>query len=258
MESKVSFLVDTLLRVPEFRSTVMSMLRPMDIIRLVFASGIRTTPTERKKYIGLWRQIFFDMRWVNVLKEKDCIVTVVGKDLRRLHTAIQNGDYTLDASLLKLVIVIGEENEVRSIEHDHRVTESFDTTVRWHKIEPSFFTHLEIDQKPVDDVQIYVYSMDQNSWISFGRSWFDMLFMRYESLRKSSVGGSKRYLTADDVWESEFQLLESDFKAHTFDSIRVQYIVQTQKLSKRSAGFYFTPRRACQALLRGASRGIEV
>lgn len=132
-ENALNPLVATLL-LPEFRSLLMSMLRLMDIARLVFATGIRVIPAERAKYMAMWRQICFDMQWVSILKDKDCKITVVGNDLRRLNSALHRGDYTLNIDLLRFVIIVGENRENRPLEHELRIADCFDTIIQWHDI----------------------------------------------------------------------------------------------------------------------------
>lgn len=242
----LSRLIDTFLRAPEFRDTLMSMLRPMDIVRLVAASGIRTTLGERKRYMAVWRQICFDMRWVSALKERNSSVTIVGNELRRLHSALRCGDHTFNIDQLHLIIVVGGTGENRSLEQELRIAESFDTTVRWHDIRAPRLPVFNVDQRPTD-VQTSIFSHTRNSWMSFDDTWAEVLYER-RTLPMDPLGAP--YSRLFDVLETEFHELDSDVELATFSPKRMHYVVKPWRLEEYTTRVFITPQRGCLAILK--------
>ena len=110
-------LVDILrYRVPIWKS-LLSMLRPLDIVSLTRATHycIRPTKEELMVYMPWWRQIFHNIGWVEQVET----AIVVGKDLIRLQGSIRHFTY-LDTTQIKLLILVkvasrdhGTENAVR-------------------------------------------------------------------------------------------------------------------------------------------------
>lgn len=86
------------------RRVILSMLKPTDIVSLVQAIHIITTPFERRKYLTWTREAFGGIDWVNILKEEGCTITVVGKDLALFERCIKTWSYC--PVKLQLLIVI--------------------------------------------------------------------------------------------------------------------------------------------------------
>ena len=193
--------------------------------------------------MAMWRQICFDMQWVSALKERDCKVTVVGNDLRKLNSALRYGDHTLDIDQLHFIIVVGGARENQVLQHELRITDSFDTTVRWHDIIAPCIPVFNVDQRPAD-VQASIFSVTRNSWMSFDDSWAELLYER----RTQAVDplGSP-YSRVFDVLETEFYELGSDVA--TFNPKSMHYIVQPWNLDKYATRVFITPQRGCLAVL---------
>ena len=85
--------------------SLLNILRPMDIISLAIATTFRIQPTKRQKqiYMKWWRQIFYNMKWV---EQNERRVTIIGKDLAKFKDAMQKWHY-FNIKELKLLVVIG-------------------------------------------------------------------------------------------------------------------------------------------------------
>jgi hypothetical protein len=227
------------------------MLRPMDIISLVFASGIKINRAE-KKYISVSRQMFYDMRWVKILEGMGCTVTIIGKDLTRLKSALECGDYTLNPNTLRTVVAIGEPPSIRAYDPNLIMAESFDITVVWHRIHPlqgpAYQSH-NIGQRS-NEAQICVLSMARGSSADLDCSWSSLLSQRHRSLGQRSlrhflVGSDKPYPSSCDVWESEWQRIDGT----EHEIIRTHYIVEPLLMEFYGTRIIMSPNGSCCALL---------
>lgn len=195
--------------------------------------------------MAIWRQICFDMRWVSSLKERNCSVTIVGNELRRLHSALRCGDHKLNIDLLHFIVVVGGPRENPPLEDELRIAESFDTTVRWHDIRAPCLPVFNVDQKPAD-VQTSIFSLTRNSWMSFDNSWAEFLY-EHRTLPVDSLGAPSRLF---HIMETEFHELDSDVDPATFKPKRMHYVVQPWMLEKYATRVFITPQRNCLAILK--------
>ncbi|KAH8787535.1 hypothetical protein F5882DRAFT_402903 [Hyaloscypha sp. PMI_1271] len=229
------------------------MLRPMDIISLIKSTGLCTTPLERRTYLIWWRQMFFDMKWVSVLKEQHCTVTIMGNDQRRLDEALRTGDCRLDANKLKLIVVIGELQEPkrtsRSYEHSRSIINSFDTRVTWHQVpaNPSSGCPFKIRQR-ADDVQTCVISVIQDTCTDLDYSWSRLVSEHRGALAKSLIGPGKPYPSSYTVWETEWQQLETDRLAGSHNSTHVHYIINPLQFHKYAMRIFVNSAGVCCAV----------
>ncbi|KAL5328025.1 hypothetical protein ACEPPN_005731 [Leptodophora sp. 'Broadleaf-Isolate-01'] len=233
------------------------MLRPMDIISLTAATGVKITNAEEKRHLVIWRQLFFDMSWLQLLKGYGCTVTIVGKDLGILHTALQSRDWRLDTSLLKLALVIGEHTSTRSYERCRVILDSFDFDSTWHETPQDEFVGqpFHIAQK-VESTQVAIISTVDGTYAELHRSWNPALSQRRSSLRKFLVGAGKPYPSTMDVWESEWQQLEQG--NWLYNPTRIHYIIQPLDLSAYVTRIYVNSRRTCCSILMKAFElGLE-
>jgi hypothetical protein len=243
-----STLAQTIRQLLPFRDELMSMLRPMDLISLIRASGMPITKAERTKYLALWRQIFFDMQWVAVLKERNCTITVIGNDMRRLHTALARGDSALDTSTLKIVVVIGETQESRSYQHSRYIIQSFDGTVAWHEIPADAGgSSLKIDQNATE-IQVCVLSALRGSCTDLDHTWTSIISQRHGSLAQFLIGTNKPYPSSFDVWESQWQPLE-DAGLTMYNPIHMHYIVDPSELEKYTTRIFVNSKLASCAIM---------
>jgi hypothetical protein len=73
------------------RQVPMRMLRPLDIISLVLATGIQITDAE-KGYLNVSRQLFLDLTWVRDMEKNGRLVTLFSNDLMNLQCSIRSWD----------------------------------------------------------------------------------------------------------------------------------------------------------------------
>lgn len=194
--------------------------------------------------MAMWRQICFNMRWVSVLNEKDCKVTIVGNGLRKLNSALRRGDHKVDIGLLHFVVVVGGTSEDRPLEHELQVTDYFDTTVEWHDIRAPLLPVFNAEKKP-PNIQASIFSLARNSWMSFDESWAEVLYER-RKVSLDPLGSPHRRMF--DVLETEFYELGNEVGS-TFNPKSMHYIVQPWKLDKYATRVFITPQRSCLAIL---------
>lgn len=84
------------------RKTLLSMLRPIDIVSLTRATIFCLRPTEPQvaTYIQCWRQMLYNINFV-----KMNLVSVLSKDLDQLRTSVNRWDY-IEADRLKVVVQV--------------------------------------------------------------------------------------------------------------------------------------------------------
>ncbi|CAM6002538.1 unnamed protein product [Sphagnum balticum] len=196
MSAPTSALISRILALYPLRRCLLGMLRPMDIISLATAAGIELTDVEKKKYLVFWKQMFFDMNWLQILRENSFTATIMGNDIRRLYNAIQKEDYTIDPSLLKLVIVICETKASPASAYRESITASFDTTTAWHETPRALDHVFEIQDIPTA-VRTCVVTALLPSCIDVDSAWSRCLSIR--------SGPQKEYLTRPgNPWPSSF------------------------------------------------------
>jgi hypothetical protein len=89
------------------RQALMRMLRPLDIISLVLATGIQLTDAE-KAYLNVSRQLFFDLTWVEDMEKNGRMATLFSNDLMNLHNAIRSWDESFRVNDMRVLLVVRE------------------------------------------------------------------------------------------------------------------------------------------------------
>lgn len=89
------------------RQVLIRMLRPLDIISLVLATGIQLTDAE-KVYLNVSRQLFLDLTWVEDMEKNGRMATLFSNDLMNLHNAIRGGDESFQVNDMRVLLVIRE------------------------------------------------------------------------------------------------------------------------------------------------------
>jgi hypothetical protein len=98
-------LVSTMRQISPLWDLLFRTLKPTDIVSLAIATNFRIQPTKRQKqiYMKWWRQIFYNMKWV---EQNERRVTIIGKDLAKFKDAMQKW-YYFNTKELKLLAVVG-------------------------------------------------------------------------------------------------------------------------------------------------------
>ena len=194
--------------------------------------------------------MFFDMRWVDILRKEHCTITIIGNDLRRLTDALRRGDCSLDVQKLKLIIVIGELQRPirtpRSYEHSHSIIRSFDTRVTWHQVpvNPASRHPFKIRQR-AEDVQTCIISVIQDTCADLDYSWSRLVSEHRGALARSLVGPGKPYPSSYAVWETEWQQLETD---QSVASMHIHYILNPLDLDKCAMRVFINNAGVCCAV----------
>jgi hypothetical protein len=203
-----NFLVDNY----ESRANLLSMLRPLDIISLKNAAAISITTSEKKKYLVWWKQIFFDMRWADILQKTSCAITIVGHDFSRINHAIISNNY-LDTKTSKILIVIGKtELEANQFCAESRlVLASSDTRISWHNIprrnNEVFAFHID---QAAEDLQTCVISLMKDTYCALDYTWCKALYTVGEPLKPYLIGPGKPYSYSSEAWVMRWYQLHSD------------------------------------------------
>jgi len=94
------------MRQPPIWNFLITMLRPMDIVSLAIATRFCVRPRDEQMPDNMkwWRQIFYDMTWVEKNRRE---IIVVSKDLARFDCAIKECTY-FDTANMKLLVMVKE------------------------------------------------------------------------------------------------------------------------------------------------------
>jgi hypothetical protein len=143
--------------------TLIHMLRPMDIVALAEATQFRLRPSndEIQTCMKWWRQIFYDMRWV---EQNGSNVTVIGKDLVRLNYALERWNYFNTDEMKLLLVVKSLPAGIARDEGREALILSTDATYVWN-----YDTH-EIPHFDFD-TQICVLFLSQNIYVDLAFTW---------------------------------------------------------------------------------------
>jgi hypothetical protein len=109
---------------------LIDMLRPMDIVSLAIATKFHVRPTNEQMrfYMKWWRQVFYDMEWV---EKNGREIVVISKDLVRLNCAIKRWDY-FDITKMRLLVMVKETLPVGERDIARRaLIASVDTPYMW-------------------------------------------------------------------------------------------------------------------------------
>ena len=152
------------------------MLRPMDIVAVARATSFSLLPPEQDlyTYTRWWRQIFDNKTWADPNRR----IKVIGKDLIRLISAIDEWDY-FDTSEIKLLLIIQEE-PFASIQEDDAARLLVDTA--WKalllgSIDMSYMWSSHEFAVPERDVQVCVCFMTSPSL-----AYVDLYFLWAQAL----------------------------------------------------------------------------
>lgn len=230
-------LVHLLNSIYPIRRRLLLMLRPMDIVALVKATGIQMTDDECHKHMVLWKQFFFNMTWVEELAKIHCTVTIIGQNVGRLHTAITTWDHTLDATNLKFAVAIGEKEstETRPYARSQELLAAFDATTSWSEV-PTFdegsinaISHpFRIDTSP-ENTQICVLSMREGGFADLSHLWSPVLSLPTSPLA-SYVNLQAIWPFAVDAWSTEWQILKAGDYHFRYIPTRMHYLVDLDNL----------------------------
>jgi hypothetical protein len=115
------------------RQGILGMLKPVDIVSLVFAARIVTTPWERTKYMTLFRQLFLDDSWVEKIRGGGGTVSIMGKDLRRFHEGLQTWDYHSLKNKINLLLVVKQPSSTPQahLQANGYLLNTIDSTCLW-------------------------------------------------------------------------------------------------------------------------------
>lgn len=177
-------LAQVLSRVEPVRSIILGMLRPVDIVSLVFATGIPTTPWERPKYLTLFRQVFWDDSWVETLRANGGTVSLVGKDLRRFHEAIRAFDYKSLKRKINLLLVVKQPSLTPQahLGSNSYLLDTIDGTCSWTTDFTIGPTSNRKSNGNDSELEVYVMFTNRSMRIALDAVWTDRLFYHTESL----------------------------------------------------------------------------
>ncbi|KAF7910003.1 uncharacterized protein EAF01_003721 [Botrytis porri] len=229
----------------DFRTTLFSMLRPMDIVALVMSTGIRLTRLEVAKYMIPWKQLFHDLKWVDELEEKSCTATLFGTSIAELASAICNWDYSFDPSRMKFLVIVGQvgkEMRKQTPSWTSHITESFDTGVVWYQV-PSFQHILStlstsVLLSTIDRAEACVLFLEKGSHFDLDTSWFDILATTMGPLRLCRVGSGTSFPDPTELWRIESQRLKNTQLADSCDLVHMYQPVDPARLEKSFARVY--------------------
>ena len=234
----------------ELRKSLLMMLRPLDILALIKARAVVITPIERKRYIVLWRQFFFNMAWVNDLLMNNCTVTLIGSGLGALHKAIASMDENFDPTTVKIIVAISETylTVPRPFSNRQDTLAAFDAITAWHEV-PVVRDHsttiprryYQINQSP-DDVQICVVSLGQWTCVDLCHLWSSALSS--QSLLASHVS---RPTTTSIIWKTEWQMLRS--ATTKYAPTHMHYIIEPHCIDKYRPRIFAGPRGFCSIMV---------
>ncbi|KAF7906125.1 hypothetical protein EAF00_000404 [Botryotinia globosa] len=227
-----SQLSQNLLQNYDFRTTLLSMLRPMDIVALVMSTGIRLTRLE----------LFHDLKWVDELEEKSCTATLFGTSIAELASAICNWDYSFDPSRMKFLVIVGQvgkEIRKQTPAWASHITDSFDTGVVWYQV-PSFQHILStlstsVLLSTIDRAEACVLFLEKGSHFDLDSSWFDILSITMGPLRLCRVGSGTSFPDPTEVWRVESQRLKNAKVADACDLVHMYQPVDPARLQKSFA-----------------------
>ncbi|KAJ8067024.1 hypothetical protein OCU04_004404 [Sclerotinia nivalis] len=235
-------LSQALLKSYDFRTTLLSMLRPMDIVALVISTGIELTHFETAKYMIPWKQLFHDLRWVDELEGENCTATLFGTSVAELADAICNWDYSFDPSRMKFLVIVGQSGKEIAKQTPHwtsHITESFDTAVVSYQV-PSFQYILStlstsVLLKSIDRAEACVLFLEKGTHFDLDSSWFDILSTTMGPLRLCRVGSGTSFPDPTELWRIESQRLKNARVADACDLIHIYQPVDPAQLEKPSA-----------------------
>ncbi|CZR55722.1 uncharacterized protein PAC_05610 [Phialocephala subalpina] len=243
--ASVNKLYNALHYIYPFRKQLMSLLRPMDITALHLATGIPLYHHEQRDYMVWWRQIFFDLDWVKAFQDNNETVTIIGEHLRRLDEGLRSGTYGWEAGSMRFVIVLGGKHDA---ERAACVMGSIDgeTVYKNTTSEPDAPHPFVVDQV-ADEIHVLVISgAAEGSCIELDRSWTDALCSRHGTLGKYPVGHGKPYPSSFDVWQSEWQQLNT---YTSYNPTRIRYLVECFKMDEYRIRLLINSKLTCSSLL---------
>lgn len=200
----------------DFRTTLLSMLRPMDIVALVIATGSRLSRYEAAKYMIPWKQLFHDLKWVDKLEKNNCTVTLFGTSISELAKAISNWDSAYDPSRLKVMVIVGQPSKTIARQTPSwisQTTESFDTMVASYQI--PIFQHIlsTLSTTPLfntlDEAQACILFVQKGSYFDLDSSWFTILSTTLGPLRLCRLGSGTLFPDSTELWRIESQRLKN-------------------------------------------------
>ncbi|KAH6666360.1 hypothetical protein B0J14DRAFT_659983 [Halenospora varia] len=154
--------------------TLMSMLRPMDIVSLALATSFRVRPPrgQIQFYMKWWKQVFYDMRWVEHNGSK---ITIIGRDLARLKNSLKT--WTYDSQATFLLVVVQETLLTEGTRDDRRqgLVQSIDTDI------PYAWTSTEHQVRAFEEpIQMCVFFLENNLFIDLDWTWLYKLLEQIE------------------------------------------------------------------------------
>jgi hypothetical protein len=221
----------------DFRRTLLSMLRPMDIVALVMAIGIGLARFEVNKYMVPWKQLFYDLRWVDELEKNDCTATLFGTSINELGNTIHHWDYTFNTTHMKFLVVVGQPRKhiwrIRFALSWH-IPSYFDTEVAWYHI-PSFAYILsalstsELLGRP-DTAEACILFLEKGMHCDLDSSWFSILSSRIGPLQLCKVGPRTPFPGSTELWRTESQRLKNVEISNAYDLVYTYQPVDPARL----------------------------
>jgi hypothetical protein len=166
------------------RRTILSMLKPVDVVSLVLAARITTTAWERSKYLNLFRHMFSDDIWMEKMKKSGGTVSVVGKDIRRFHRALRTWDYHTLNDKMNLLLVVKQPmlTPQAHFQENGNLLDNIDGTCLWttgFTVGPTICKRSNADS---ENLEVYVMFTNRNIRIALNAEWTNRLLYSTESL----------------------------------------------------------------------------
>jgi hypothetical protein len=173
-----------LLNCEPVRQGILGMLKPVDIVSLVLAAQIVTTPRERIKYLTLFRQLFFDDSWVEKIRGDGGNVFIMGKDLRRFYEGLQTWDYYSLKNKINLLLVVKQPSLTPQahLEENGCLLDTIDGTCLWTTSFTVGPTNCKKSNGDHTNVEVYTIFTNRNMRIALDNVWTDRLFFNNENL----------------------------------------------------------------------------
>ena len=242
-------LLNTLTENYEFRSTLLAMLRPMDIISLSLAIGLRITLPEKRRYMILWRQWFLNMKWVDTLIANKCTITIIGNDIGMLHKSIIGFNLDFITDKAKMIIAISETDSTipRSYSQHQDILRAFDAVAVWDEI-PGLDDNnhaalaSKIDQSPAS-IQIYVVSLVEWTGVDINHLWSGVLSSQSPLAQYVSNPGTS------NIWRTEWQLLKCTDEPFEYSPTSMHYVIEPEYISNYRPRLFAGPEGVCSIMV---------
>jgi len=156
---------------------IISKLKPMDIVSLALATffRIRPSPEHIGIYMKWWKQIFYNMRWVEQNGRK---ITIIGKDLARLKNCLET--WTYDPWAIVLLVVVQETLVTGDTRDDtrQRLLQSISKDIPYASTDTE-----RLVQRFEIPIQMCVLFLENNIYIDLDQIWLHKLLKEIHPIR---------------------------------------------------------------------------